>query len=116
MESESHSSQTKDGRHEGVDKKRIPVLFEEIVRQLDLALAEDGWASTQVDLAVYLDEVLLSLRHWNQDIKNHKENVLEKVEEESEDLAKTLRVCLQDIGADVEELHKFYSIGDQHRR
>src|SRR5436190_23240321 len=80
MESGSHLPQTEGGGYEKMDKNRIPVLFEEIVRQLDLALAEDGWASTQADLAIYLDEVALGLRHWNQDIKNHKEGVLEKVE------------------------------------
>lgn len=110
MESESNLPQTGN-----MDKNRIPVLFEGIVQQLGVALAEDGWASGQVHLAIYLDEVLLSLQHWNQDIKNHKENVLERAEEGG-DLAKALRMCLRDIAADVEELHKFYSSGDQHRR
>lgn len=91
----------------------IACLFERVVQRLEEALTENGWVCSQSDVANRLDQMLLDLRHWNQDIRNHKDNVLGRVEEEGGELAKTIMICLLGIASGFEQLRNFFD-NDQH--
>jgi hypothetical protein len=88
----------------------ISALFEGLLKRLEDVLLEDTWVSSDIKLAILLDQVLLDLQHWNRDIQNHKRNILEEIEHNSGELAMTIRIYLLGIACDFEQLQRFFTI------
>jgi hypothetical protein len=75
----------------------------------DAIKKDSGWANIKLDTAIKLHDVLLQLRHWGNDIRNHQVNVLKQLESDDSPLAETVRFSLIDLVRTVEDLHKFFN-------
>jgi hypothetical protein len=84
-------------------------LFERLLKRLEDVLEEDTWISSHTNVAILLDQVLLDLQHWNQDIQNHKCNTLEQIGKKGGELATTIRICLLGIASDFEQLQRSFT-------
>ena len=94
----------------------ISALFERLLKRLENVLLEDTWVASDIELAIFLDQVLLDLQHWSRDIQNHKRNILEEIELNSGELAMTIRICLLGIACDFEQLQRFFTIAHYNQK
>lgn len=98
------------------DKVPLDRMFTEIKREIELALGQEknAWIGLKFDAAIRLHDVLISLRHWGDDIHNEG-GVLNVVEGDKGDidLATTVRSFLEDIARDMSNLWRCHE--ENHR-
>jgi hypothetical protein len=87
----------------------ISALFERLLMRLEDALEGNTWVSSHINVAILLNQLLLDLQHWNQDIQNHKCNTLEQIGKKGGELAMTIRICLLRIASDFEQLQRSFA-------
>jgi hypothetical protein len=94
-------------------------MYTDIQGEIEVAIGKDksGWKGLGFDTAIRLHDVLLSLRHWGDDVRNEV-RALNAVEGYEGDigLATTIRSFLEDIVRDVGELRHYYETEDRIKR
>jgi hypothetical protein len=101
---------TNRGQDEKVASAPLDELFIEIQGRIERALGknEDGWPGLKIDAAVRLHDVLLSLRHWGDEI-HYQEGTMKVVEEQDHSLASTVRSFLNELTECLDQLQDFYN-------
>lgn len=94
--------------------------FEKLYTEIELAFGRDGhaWPGLNDNLyfSIRLHDVLLSLRHWRNDVYDHK-RVLEELENDPKraSFANIFRVCLDDVNAAFYRLKEYCQSGSLSR-
>ncbi|KAK2603567.1 hypothetical protein QQS21_004247 [Conoideocrella luteorostrata] len=88
----------------------LDFLFTSLEAAITDAIGHDasGWANNNVQTALQLHDMLVTLRHWEDDIKNVNSKVLQRVEIDDADLSETIRSFLVEITRDFRKLQNFY--------
>ncbi|KJK78198.1 hypothetical protein H634G_06371 [Metarhizium anisopliae BRIP 53293] len=95
--------------------------FEKLYTEIELAFGRDGhaWPGLNDNLyfSIRLHDVLLSLRHWRNDVYDHK-RVLEELENDPKraSFANIFRVCLDDVNAAFYRLKEYCQSGSLSRK
>ncbi|OCL09668.1 hypothetical protein AOQ84DRAFT_353922 [Glonium stellatum] len=87
-------------------------LFQQIVRRFQALLEKNSYVVNDSDLACRLDDMLLKLRHWSNEIK-FDQGVLDLLETKSTNLTQATRFFLKDIDFHLRKVEQACNNGKQ---